>query len=210
MSETKIGLSPEELELAGNASLILTKNVIIQKTIKLFSEIQQEQKKIIENSSLPEPLLNSSPKISKGEFYKGLPYVVLDYPRWFEKNNIAAVRSMFWWGNFFSVTLHLSGAFKKSFQKSLARHPASLSENDFYFCIGESEWEHHFEKTNYIPVKELSQTELPRLMEERDFIKLAYSFPVSKWNESAAILLQYFSFIIEMMEIRHQDDETGP
>jgi hypothetical protein len=51
-------------------------------------------------------------KISRGENYQLLPYIILDYPSYFSRNNIFAVRTMFWWGNFFSITLHLSGDHK--------------------------------------------------------------------------------------------------
>ena len=55
-------------------------------------------------------IVQSTPKIAKGENYLQLPYVLLDYPRCFDKENIFAIRTMFWWGNFFSITLHLSGS----------------------------------------------------------------------------------------------------
>ena len=41
---------------------------------------------------LPAEMLFHSPKISKGENYKGLPYVMLDYPRCFGKTDIFAIR----------------------------------------------------------------------------------------------------------------------
>ena len=63
--------------------------------------------------------LNSSPKISKGENYKGLPWLVLDYPRYFNKEDIFAIRTLFWWGNFFSITLHISGKYKMRYEKKI-------------------------------------------------------------------------------------------
>ena len=209
MSETKLGLSPEELELATNASLILTKNAIIQKTIHLFGELHEQQKKLVDHTHLPEALKNSSPKISKGEYYQGLPYVVLDYPRVFEKNNIAAIRTLFWWGNFFSITLHLSGSYKIFFQPRILDNFSTLKQNDFYYCINDSEWEHHFEKDNYNPVDGSEKAKLEGLLNSREFIKLAYRFPVKKWNESAGLLLHYFSIILHMLEFSRPGDETA-
>src|SRR5688572_25425075 len=116
MSEAKIRLSAKEAELIGNAEIILTKNAILRKVNELLAVLQQEQRNLIMASAatLPIGVVRSSPKISRGENYKGLPYQVLDHPRVFEQENIAAVRTMFLWGNFFSVTLHLSGNYKKN------------------------------------------------------------------------------------------------
>src|SRR5689334_2264068 len=111
MQQTKIQLLPAEMELIASPDIILTKNAILQK-IKLFLErLQVKQMDILKDHSprLPAEVLKISPKISRGENYKGLPWLVLDNPRFFQHNNIFAIRTMFWWGNFFSITLHLSG-----------------------------------------------------------------------------------------------------
>lgn len=38
----------------------------------------------------------------------GQLYLILDYPGMLSTENIFAVRTLFWWGNIFSVSLHLS------------------------------------------------------------------------------------------------------
>jgi hypothetical protein len=111
MNEAKIQFSQEELELVENAGLILTKNTIIRKIHELFGLISEQMKSELQIASLPEEIKQTSPKISKGENYKGLPYVVLDYPRLFTRENIFAVRTLFWWGHYFSVTLQLKKTF---------------------------------------------------------------------------------------------------
>src|ERR1700722_6862028 len=101
MIATKIKLSPDELSTAQNAGLILTKNAIIQKTISLFSMLSENMQHDLLNVELPQEIKTTAPKISKGENYQGLPYVVLDYPRLFGKENTFAIRTLFWWGNYF-------------------------------------------------------------------------------------------------------------
>ena len=68
---------------------------------------------------MPEVIKTSTPKISKGENYKDLPYVMLDYPRCFQKEKTIAIRTFFWWGNFFSINLQLSGEYKEQALPSL-------------------------------------------------------------------------------------------
>ena len=83
--DTKIALSDKELEMVCNTDWILTKHAIIQKVYKLFGEmLPLFEKTVNENKKyLPAEVFINSPKISKGENYKLLPYVMLDYPRYF-------------------------------------------------------------------------------------------------------------------------------
>ena len=113
MDIAKIRLSPEEEALVATTDWILTKNNVLQKIKQLLLALQSRQQDLLlPFNSLPEEVLKSSPKISRGENYKGLPWLVLDYPRYFNKADVFAIRTLFWWGNFFSITLHLSGSYK--------------------------------------------------------------------------------------------------
>ena len=79
---TKLHLSKLETELIRNKEWILTKHAIINKVYKLFGELNEIYKQISqqEETFLPEFYKNTRSKISKGENYEGLPYVMLDYP----------------------------------------------------------------------------------------------------------------------------------
>lgn len=48
------------------------------------------------------------PKISKGEAYGGLPWLMLDYPRYFKPEGHFAIRIFCWWGNFIGIYWHTS------------------------------------------------------------------------------------------------------
>ena len=201
MREAKIRLSQKEMELVSNADLILTKNSILQKTNQLLAglQIKQELNIKVNSAKLPGEIINSSPKISKGENYKGLPYLILDYPRFFEKENICAIRTMFWWGNFFSVTLHLSGIHKKETVEKLITAYPLLKERGYYCYINDDQWEHHFETDNYISLAEISNTEFINIVKEKPFIKLANKIPLQQWDNAEEILLTYFKQIIGVL-----------
>jgi hypothetical protein len=199
MNEAKVRLSQKEAELVQNTDWILTKNVILKKAWALLETVQQEQKQYIQLSkhNLPEEILKPSAKISKGENYKELPYLVLDFPRFFEQENIFAIRTIFWWGNHFSITLHLSGSCKKIFEKKILASFPLLKE--FSLCVNNDPWEHHFEKNNYIPVSELSIADFENSVREKSFIKLAKKIPLKKWDDAPSILFNYFSEIIVVL-----------
>ena len=200
MSETNLALSPLELRLAADAEILLTKNAIIDKTKGLFNLLQDKQEKYLTAQfNLGKTIVDTSPKISRGENYKGLPYVVLDYPRIFEKDNIAAIRTMFWWGNFFSITLHLSGRYKNQFERQILRAYTRLKEEDYYCAVNKNEWEHHFENTNYNPIKKLSYEKFEKAIQEKPFLKIAYSIPIEQWNKAGKILYVKFTEMVDLM-----------
>jgi hypothetical protein len=172
MDAAKISLSAKELQLVTNAYWILTKNHIIEKVKSLLASLQQQQQALLKKNAftLPKEAAKSSPKISKGENYKGLPYLVLDYPRYFDKENIFAIRTMFWWGNFFSCTLHLSGRYKKDAVAKLISSRSALIKNDFFICVSDNQWEHHFENDNYAGINSISKKGFEKMIMEKSFI----------------------------------------
>lgn len=194
---TKIQLSAEELSLVQNAGWLLTKNTIIGKVFDLFGDIAHEvrDKLTAAEGRFHEGVLTPSPKISKGENYKGLPWVMLDYPRFFNRNDTLAVRTMFWWGHFFSVTLHLKGQYKKQYQQHLLHNLPLLAERGFYICISDDEWRHEFEEDNYTPLSQLHVTAVEKIMINNNFCKLSAKISLPQWNQSKELLIDLYETI---------------
>ena len=198
---SKLMLSDEEQQLVNNTAVILTKRKIMEQVNQLMGYVCERQKGVIENEKawLPAAVVQSTPKIAKGENYLQLPYVLLDYPRCFDASNIFAVRTMFWWGNFFSITLHLSGIFKEKFQQKIIDNMGAV-EQDVFICIYENQWQHHFEADNYTAIKELSKEALQDMIIEKQFIKLAIKFPLQPWAALPALLDKSFLEIIKLLK----------
>src|SRR5690606_4174551 len=159
MNETKISLSEQELKMVEDAGIILTKNRIIEKAGLLLAELQQDYYTVLQKPgiNLPGEIQQSSPKISRGEDYEGLPYLILDYPRYFTRQDIFAIRTMFWCGHFFSITLHLSVHYKINFANQVKNATGILKENEIHISTGENEWSHHFEKNNYLQLQMMDE-----------------------------------------------------
>lgn len=196
---TKITLSNKELEVVCNTDFIFTKHIIIQKVQQLFGNLaislEEELKK--EQGGLPEEIFKHRPKISKGENYLLLPYVMLDYPRCFAKDDTIAIRTFFWWGNFFSVTLQLSGQYKTSIADNISRSFEYLQQHNYSICVNHSQWEHHFKSDNYLPVNELTEQEFFTVLNNRPFVKLAKKIPLESWQTVPGFVAKCFE---EMMQ----------
>ena len=198
---SKILLSADELQLVNNTEWILTKRIIIEKVNQLLGHISEQQKRVIENEKdwLPDAVIQSTPKIAKGENYLQLPYMLLDYPRCFDGVNVFAVRTMFWWGNFFSITLHLSGAYKEMLQKKIIENVDAVTQ-EVFICINENQWQHHFGADNYTNIKKLQTNELLDVIIKKTFVKLALKFPLQAWNEIPSLLDDSFNQLITMLK----------
>ena len=199
MRKTKIQLLPGEMEMAANAEIILTKNNIIRKLKSFLEELQENQKEIIQQyqAIIPQEVISTSPKVSRGENYKGLPWLVLDYPRYFEPGNIFAIRTLFWWGNFFSTTLHLSGRYKFLFEKKIISNHDLLSKSECYVCIAEQQWEHHMEENNYTLVSQTDMKVLKSFVQDKSFLKLAIKTPLEEMAEADEKLCSNYEILLK-------------
>jgi hypothetical protein len=192
MEGSKIHLSETELNLVNNAEIILTKNTIIKKTIALFETIQES---IQEPQTRPDKIFAVPPKISKGENYLGLPYIVLDYPRMADSGNLCFIRTMFWWGHFFSSTLQLSGVYKEQNLDRIVASYEPLSSGDYFIGINTDPWQHHFEETNYRKVNSVGAKEWEAVLYGQPHIKIAARWSLKEWDLAATSLLNSWKFL---------------
>lgn len=201
MEAAKLQFSQHEMNLVSNADWILTKNEILNKIGHLLGMLNSIQKQVIKEmeTSLPPELSVTTPKISRGENYKGLPYMVLDYPRLFKRGHIFAVRSLFWWGNTLSVTLHLSGRWQQYFAGNFLRNYEFLSQNNFVIATGEDEWAHNVGGEGFTPVKNLLKTEVHQILAEKPFFKIALYSPVDELNIALEIWEQQFKKLLQLL-----------
>ena len=183
--ETKVMLSGGELAMATDPGIILTKQAVMQKASALFSSlIPAIQAAFSPAVSADEKLAASVPKISKGEHYRGFPFVIMDYPAAFERDHIFALRTMFWWGHFISITLHLSGKYKNAFAENIFVHGRKMP---FYIVAGEEEWEHHFEEDNFKLFSSLTLEEIEAIS-QKNYLKIALKYELQDWNRMGELL----------------------
>jgi hypothetical protein len=201
MNAAKIQLSEEELQLVQNAAWVLTKNKIIQKVYELFGQLSEDMKTALEDAHLPMGILEVPAKISKGENYNGLPYVMLDYPRFFTNENIFAIRSFFWWGNYFSITLHLKGIYKTLFAGAIQKNKDLLSGKGYHICISGSEWRHELDDDHYLPISSIDAPAFEKICAQHSFLKLSAKIEFHEWNKSGMLFGKLFNTLLEAIKI---------
>ena len=165
----KVMLSEKELEQLYDAEWILSKNRIMEKISILFGDLAEEWRS---NFKLKQSLIDSSsfrhPKISKGEQYQQLPWMILDYPREIARSDIFLVRCFFWWGKYFAIILHMEGSYQKKYSHQFQRQ---LHHKGWHLYIGADKWDNSFNTKNYTST--WTQTDI----ESRSFLKWIYLIP---------------------------------
>ena len=96
-------LSTAELQFVQDTQFLLAKHRIADKLQALFGQAEASIQAVLnsaQNTGVPADALAISGKLSRGENYQQLPYMILDFPRKFKGNEVFAYRTMFWWGGF--------------------------------------------------------------------------------------------------------------
>ncbi len=201
MQDTYNALSPEELRLINDADFFRLKNEITHKIEASLAVLGENISDILHRhvKQIPRGILKIAPKISQGERYLDLPWLILDYPRVFSGDDVLAFRSMFWWGKYFSFTIHLSGKYLEPVKRKLTDNISTLHNKDFYLCINKDPWQHHFEKSNYRLLDELNSEEKTSIINDAKFIKLGRKLPLNSFTKMIDYGAETYKEFTEML-----------
>lgn len=207
------------MRLVTDPGWILTKNSIMSKAVGIMSDLSELYREIWASATAPgdraspgaskpsastpsapspaPPLISpGNPKISRGENYRGLPWVMLDYPRVWGREDILAIRTMFLWGHGFSVTLHLKGRYKTLYLPVITGRRGELAAAGFHASVSDDEWRHEHTPEIFTPIDDAA----PSLWPSRDFLKLSAAVDLNRWSEAQKALAALFTVLVSMVK----------
>ena len=189
-----------EIRCLQDTRFLRTKATATQKVQQLLNQTLDELQQCVASHpwSFPEGVQSRAGKLSRGENYRGFPYLVLDYPRKFSQDDVFALRTMFWWGHFYSITFQLGGASWNRYRPAVQRNVPTLAGTSTWLGVSDDPWQHHRQPDNYRPLDVLTAQEQQNHLAEANFLKLARFLPVDAWEllpQSASL------FLGEMMEL---------
>lgn len=195
----EIDFTREEFQLLSNYQFFDYKARITSKVLTLFSGIENKIRKEIASASHPFPdLINStSAKISKGENYRNCPYIVLDYPRIYSRENIFALRTIFWWGHYFSNAFIIAGHSYHRYLPRFLERPGELKNKNWYLCISQTPWKLENASWNYVLLSKLSDKDIRNYLQTYSFIKIARIYPLDQYKK---LDRQTLHFLIDLKE----------
>lgn len=191
-------LTAREIEVISDTEFLISKRAAINKIDELLSYTHKKLSDIFNNSTITFPSKNkfSTGKISRGENYRGLPYLVLDYPAVFLNENIFAFRTMFYWGHFFSTTLHLQDESLNYYRDRILDNFNDLLHKNIYISVGETPWEYHYGLDNY----ELLIENHKGLIKKCSFLKLSKKIDIKDWHQVPEFASDFYKILLEIIE----------
>ncbi len=203
MQDTNFTLSDADVHLLADTSFFVQKRRLFERIRAGLQNLESALEVVFQGKSgvLPEELLKRRGKISQGENLLGLPWMLLDYPAYFSKADIFAFRTLFWWGNPLSITLHLSGRFVTSYGMNLLNHSDAL-DGQLLFCINSEQFIHHFDPSNYKTISSLRSESMDFKSQplKHGFIKIARTLPIEEADKMIASFTAFCNEMTELME----------
>jgi len=182
--------SDNDLKIISSKDYIIRKNALLQSVNNTMLELERCISSTEIQNIVPEIVKDKRGKISRGENYHGMPWMVLDAPALFEKKSILAFRHIFIWGHPLSINLHVSGEFMDILDMSKSNE---LKKKDWYFLCGKNPFINHYDPTLYKPISELS----PTIMIDQGYLRLTKTIAL---NDSQSLTNQCIQFIKDVSE----------
>jgi hypothetical protein len=189
--------STQEIDIASDPITLLIKNRVMEKAVSLMGDMEKIILSLLDGTNLPSEINLNNGKISKGEQYKFLPYVLLDYPAIYTKKDVFAIRTMFYWGNFISISIHLKGIYLERY----GRLVLEIVKNDptIYFCVHHSEWEYDYTERNYQLLSAVKEEGINQQFVDHGFVKFSTKIPIDKIHQTKEMIRVFLKPILEIL-----------
>ena len=74
-----------------------------------------------------------------------------------------------------------------------------LQQKNYFVCVHDTPWEHHFEEDNYKPLNDYSKETFTAMLNREPFIKIAKKIPLQQWDAAQVFLENHFAEMIMML-----------
>jgi hypothetical protein len=103
---------------------------------------------------------------------------------------------MFWWGKFFSCTLHLSGSSKAKFKVGIQNSYYRLQP--YYISISEHQWAHHLEEPDYRKIGSMDKLQFDECCDNFNHTKIASSHSLTEWEKAPIELFENWNLYLSL------------
>jgi len=172
--------SDTEWRLIRERELFLHKHDILKKAEVRLLGLKDRMIDVLAENPGPVPLGTDLKrgKITRGENNKGFPFISLDIPQFFTKEEYFTYRVLFWWGHYLGYSLVLKGPRLDDFFTQLKARREEPQFADIWIARHTSPWEWENADGNFAPIQQPSNEELGNWIETIQYIKVIRMFPV--------------------------------
>ncbi|MFA7381036.1 MAG: hypothetical protein WC150_11270 [Bacteroidia bacterium] len=197
---TKIIPTNAELEIASNTNFFDVKRELTAKIVVALEQFgEQLLQEVVTSVFLKTGIQRAGLKVSKGENFKGYPYIVLDCPRLYSTDTEVICRTIFRWGHGWSLHFTVQGKTFSRVNHSLPFFSASLS-SDWLLYTGENIWEQDVDSVFFLPTLSISETSLSHTINRQGFFKIATQINLSDAVEWPPFPQQTYQILFDLLK----------
>jgi len=181
---SEFSLTAYDLSILHDKAFFEAKHQIMHKWEQFLTHLAQkiqEWASFVNQITLPDEVKQTTPKISKGENYQGMPYMVLDYPRYFGKEDTCAFRNILLWNR----GLYSTWLFEGKYMDYAVQNYKQYGSSSMYLHQNEDKWVHELTPQDiYIQTPEsfYCETLLEKTKEKLHYLKFSNFVSFQEWN----------------------------
>ena len=155
---------------------IYAQSFSIASALKLFNQTHLQQ-------VLTPEIILSNIKISNGENYNGLPWVMCDYPSQFSQQRTFAFRIFYWWGTQINCFLLLQGQALEKYLPVIRQNIWQKKFQNILFAVHENAWQHQIESDSFVSIKNLNEEKIQQHLANHHYIKLSATIAATEFEQ---------------------------
>ncbi|OYU94770.1 MAG: hypothetical protein CFE21_13850 [Bacteroidetes bacterium B1(2017)] len=133
-------------------------------------------------------------KISSGENFLNLPYMVLDYPKISGNNFPFLFRTLFWWGHAASFQVLV----RTKDRPDLCEKLVEICEDQTLIYVGDNLWENNFEASEFVAIAKLSEAQKVQVLKQ-DMLKFVWVSGTKKPENLFEEAIGFYKKFIEVV-----------
>ena len=174
--------SDREIELVNEVEIFRLKPEIMKKAENRLTELKDALvREVSETKHLFPPHTDIvKGQIARGENYKGFPFVSLDMPQKFSREEMFTYRILFWWGHCLAFSFILKGKALHVWLSNILGRKGKAK--DIHFSLTPTPWEWDPNDQNYKLLLTMQDSELESVVAKNQYLKLVRFRSVSMPN----------------------------
>jgi hypothetical protein len=190
-------LTKHELDFASSIEYPLIKHEVMSKMGSLMAETGQQLSHTFRENQLIDLAHH---KITRGERYKQMPYIVLDYPQIKGPDFNIVLRTMFWWGHYFTCSLIV-----KTSLLDLEKTGKSIRKlKKTKILVGSNLWEQELEMDDYRKTSDLNKKQMTKLLEAANYLKLSRKISLRHYTSLTEHATEIYSELAKALSIKKE------
>ena len=126
----------------------------------------------------PEGFDPQAKQFVKGEHLEDFPYQYVDFPRFYNREDKFAFRSLVWWGHHIIFALIVEGALVKQYRHNLFTRFSEVADRHLCLCLSPSLWEWKTGPGFTLAITQHHRSEIAAALDHRTFFKIARFMPL--------------------------------